>query len=65
MGDYIGIYTHIEGLDVTHVGILIKKEGKAYLRHASSKKEFLKVIDEPFESYIKNTPGFIVLRQRN
>jgi hypothetical protein len=63
-GDYIGIYTPIEGLDVTHVGIFIKKEGKAYLRHASSKKQFLKVVDEPFESYIKNTPGFIALRKK-
>lgn len=64
-GDYIGIYTHKAGLDVTHTGIFIRKDGKAYLRHASSKKQFLKVIDEPFESYIKNTPGFIVLRDKN
>jgi len=64
-GDYIGIYTHIKGLDVSHTGIIIKKEGKTYFRHASSKKKFLKVVDEPFESYIKNTPGFIVLREKN
>ena len=64
-GDYIGIYTHIKGLDVTHTGIVIKKEGKTYFRHASSKKEFLKVVDEPFEAYIKKTPGFIVLREKN
>lgn len=64
-GDYIGIYTDIKGLDVTHTGIIIKKEGKTYFRHASSKKEFLKVVDEPFESYIKNTPGFIVFRDTN
>ena len=64
-GDYVGIYTDIKGLDVTHTGIFIKKEGKTYFRHASSKKEFLKVVDEPFESYIKKTPGFIVLRNKN
>jgi len=64
-GDYIGIYTQIKGLDVTHVGIFINKDGKAYFRHASSKKKFLKVVDEPFETYIKNTPGFIVLRKGN
>ncbi len=63
-GDYIGIYTHIKGLDVTHTGIVIKKEGKTYFRHASSKKEFSKVVDEPFEVYIKKTPGFIVLRNK-
>lgn len=64
-GDYIGIFTHTKGLDVTHTGIFIRKHGKAYLRHASSKKKFLKVVDEPFKSYIKNTPGFIVLRDKN
>ncbi len=64
-GDYIGIYTHIQGLDVTHVGLFINKDGKAYFRHASSKKNLLKVVDAPFESYIKNTPGFIVLREKN
>ncbi len=64
-GDYIGIYTHKKGLDVTHVGILIHKDGKVFFRHASSKKEFLKVMDIPFESYIKNTSGFIVLRKEN
>ena len=64
-GDYIGIYTNIKGLDVTHTGVIIKKENKTYLRHASSKKEFLKVVDEPFEVYIKSTPGFIVLRNKN
>lgn len=64
-GDYIGIYTHIKGLDVTHTGIFIRKDGKAYLRNASSKKVFLKVVDEPFEAYIKKTPGFIVLRDKN
>jgi len=64
-GDYIGIYTHTKGLDVSHVGIFIKKNAKTYLRHASSKKGVFKVLDVPFESYIKNSPGFIVLREKN
>lgn len=64
-GDYIGIYSKKEGLDVSHVGILIKKEGKAYFRHASSEKSLFKVVDEAFESYIKKRPGFIVLRDKN
>lgn len=63
-GDYIGIFTHIKGLDVTHTGIIIKKENKTFFRHASSKKKYLKVVDEDFKTYIKNTPGFIVLRQK-
>ena len=35
-GDYIGIYSHTAGLDVSHVGIFIREGGKSYLRHASS-----------------------------
>lgn len=61
-GDYIGIYTHKKGLDVTHTGIIVKKGKKTFLRHASSKKKYKKVVDEPFFEYIKKTPGFFVLR---
>ena len=38
-GDYVGMYADIDGLDVTHTGIIIKKDDGIYLRHASSKKE--------------------------
>lgn len=61
-GDYIGIYTPIEGLDVTHVGIFIRNNEGMFLRHASSKSSVLKVIDSPFMAYVKNTPGIIVYR---
>jgi hypothetical protein len=64
-GDYIGIYAEDPGLDVTHVGILVKKRGMAYLRHASSLSEYRRVIDQDFRSYMSNRPGFIVLRPRS
>ncbi len=63
-GDYIGIYTKIQGLDVTHTGIIIKKHDKVYLRHASSAKKNRKVVDEDFITYISKTPGLIVLRPK-
>jgi len=63
-GDYIGIYSATPGLDVTHVGILIKYREKTYLRHASSKKKYRKVIDEDFKSYMSGKPGIIVLRPK-
>jgi hypothetical protein len=63
-GDYVGIYSASPGLDVSHVGIFIKNEGEAYLRHASSAKEQMKVIDQDFKSYIKTKPGIIVLRPK-
>ncbi len=61
-GDYIGIYTTKEGLDVSHTGLIIKKGSRTFFRHASSKKKYKKVVDEPFIEYIQKTPGFIVLR---
>lgn len=63
-GDYIGIYSDTPGLDVTHVGILIKYGGKTFLRHASSQKEHRKVIDQDFKTYIAPKPGIIVLRPK-
>lgn len=59
-GDYIGIYSEKEGLDVSHVGILIYKNGKDYFRHASSIEG--KVVDVDFFKYIKDKPGIIVYR---
>ncbi len=61
-GDYIGIYSNKAGLDASHVGIFINNDDLAVLRHASSKKDIRKVIDEDFRDYTKNIPGIIVLR---
>jgi hypothetical protein len=63
-GDYVGIYTDAPGLDVTHVGIFVRKDDGIYLRHASSLKEFRKVIDQDFRHYIATKPGIIVLRPK-
>jgi hypothetical protein len=38
-GDIVGITTGIAGLDVSHVGILVRKSGRIHLMHASSKAE--------------------------
>ena len=61
-GDYVGIYTDIEGLDVTHTGIVSEKDGKLYLRHASSRISTMQVIEEDLREYMKNKPGLIVYR---
>lgn len=76
-GDYAGIYSAIQGLDVSHVGIIIKDResiypvrkkfpakpsNRVYLRHASSEKKHRKVIDQDFKDYISDKPGLIVLR---
>ncbi|WP_142416561.1 DUF1460 domain-containing protein [Bartonella massiliensis] len=61
-GDFIGIYTKLAGLDVTHVGFFIMTDKGPMLRNASSRKENEKVVDSPFMDYVTKTPGIIVLR---
>lgn len=64
-GDYAGIYSPVQGLDVSHVGIIIR-EGDAFsLRHASSDRRFRKVVDQELQEYISGTPGLIILRPRD
>jgi hypothetical protein len=63
-GDYVGIYSKIKGLDVSHVGIVIKDGDKIYLRHASSQKKQRKVVDQDFKDYIFKKPGIIVFRPK-
>jgi len=64
-GDYIGIYSKTDGLDVSHTGIIIKQDNSVYIRHASSAKKHIKVLDEELMDYLKNKPGIIVLRPRD
>lgn len=64
IGDYVGLYSDLKGLDVSHVGIIIKGVNTVYLRHASSHKEIRKVVDQDFKSYIVRKPGIIVFRPR-
>ena len=61
-GDYVGIYTHKVGLDVSHTGIIIRKGNKWYLRHASSRKANRRVVDEELLNYLNNKSGIVVYR---
>ncbi len=63
-GDYVGIYSRREGLDVSHAGIVIKAGGSVYLRHASSAKGRRKVLDENLRRYVSTRPGLVVLRPK-
>ncbi len=63
-GDYAGIYSDEDGLDVSHVGIIVKIKDRIYLRHASSLKAKRRVIDEELRAHIAKKPGLIVLRPK-
>ncbi|MFZ2196382.1 MAG: N-acetylmuramoyl-L-alanine amidase-like domain-containing protein [Thermodesulfovibrionales bacterium] len=64
-GDYAGIYSAMQGLDVSHVGIIIRDRDTFSLRHASSDKRSRKVVDQELQEYITGTPGLIILRPRD
>ena len=64
-GDYAGIYSTMQGLDVSHVGIIIRGHDTFSLRHASSDRRFRKVVDQELHKYISGTPGLIILRPRD
>jgi hypothetical protein len=61
-GDYVGVYSPVAGLDVSHVGIVIKNSGGVWFRNASMLPQNMRVVDLPFKKYMINKPGIIVLR---
>ncbi len=61
-GDYAGIYSDREGLDVTHTGIIIKDQPAVCLRHASSRRDTDKITDEELTGYLTGKDGLIILR---
>jgi len=63
-GDYVGMYSKLEGLDVSHAGIIIREHDRSKLRHASSLQKHRRVMDEDLRKYLKGKPGIIVLRPK-
>jgi cell wall-associated NlpC family hydrolase len=61
-GDYIGIYSDKQGLDVSHTGIFIRTKKGEFFRNTSSK--VMKVTDYPIKDYLKSVKGIIVLRAK-
>lgn len=61
-GDYVGVYSPLDGLDVSHVGIVVRHDGQVWFRNASSLAANRKVVDSPFLEYMSLKPGIVVLR---
>ena len=61
-GDYVGVYSPMLGLDVSHTGIVIREGNNVWFRNASSLSANRKVVDTPFLDYMKSKPGIVVLR---
>lgn len=56
-GDIVALTTKIPGLDVTHMGIIIKKDGVPYLMHASSKHGKIIIDELPLADYLRKNGG--------
>ncbi len=61
-GDYVGIYSELDGLDVSHVGMVVKDADRILLRHASSRSGVDRVVDQDLFSYLQGKPGLVVYR---
>jgi hypothetical protein len=64
-GDIIGITSRVEGLDISHVGTLVRKSGRIHLMHASSVANKVIVSEETLEEYLlnsKSVTGIMVAR---
>lgn len=64
-GDYVGMYTDREGLDVNHVGIVIKTDSQLLFRHADPDAPNRKVVDVDFLKFFKHQRGILVYRATN
>ena len=61
-GDYVGIYSRQDGLDVSHAGLIVKDTDRIMLRHASSHRGVDQVVDEELFTYLQGKPGLVVYR---
>ncbi|MCG8291421.1 N-acetylmuramoyl-L-alanine amidase-like domain-containing protein [Pseudomonas entomophila] len=61
-GDYIGVYSMLPGLDVSHVGVFLRTAQGPVFRNASSRHGNMKVVDYPFNEFLQQVPGIVVLR---
>ena len=63
-GDYLGIYSTRNDLDVSHVGIVIRKGAGIFFRHASSQEKYRQVVDQDLKTYLLHKPGVVILRPK-
>lgn len=64
-GDIAGITTDISGLDISHVVLLVKVNGRMHILHASSAEEKVVLSENTLEDYLrssKHSTGIMVAR---
>lgn len=64
-GDILGITTDIEGLDTSHTGVVIRRNGEAYYLHAPLAGKKVTISEKPLADYLagnKRQIGIMVAR---
>lgn len=64
-GDIVGLCSTVAGLDITHVGILLRQQGRVHLMHASSAAKKVVISENTLEDYLNRNPkltGIMVAR---
>jgi len=64
-GDILGITTTISGMDISHVVIAVRKDGRIHIMHASLSHHKVLISDETLEQYLnthKAATGIMVAR---
>lgn len=64
-GDIVAFTTGIEGLDVSHMGILVRRNNRIHLLHASLSAKKVVVTEKPLADYLKDSKtvtGIMVAR---
>jgi len=64
VGDYVGIYSDHAGLDVSHIGLIVKGKNSIMLRHSSSRDKVKRVVDVDLLKYLQGKPGLVVYRAK-
>lgn len=52
-GDIVGLTSNIDGIDINHTGIILRKNNDYYLLHASQSGGKVLVADEPLSDFLK------------
>ena len=61
-GDICALVTKMKNLDVTHMGIILVKEGEPYLLHASSSNGRVEVTEAPLSDFMKRNRNLLGIR---
>lgn len=56
-GDIIAITNRLDGMDMAHTGLAIRKNGRVYMLHASSKYKKVMLTDVPLADYLLGNKG--------